>query len=148
MVKMNFTNSQTSFEYALYMIAASYFNKSACLSEITEKNMLLQYKEQKLNSQYQMEEICIEFMDNLVSKIPSRFFERSVAVKLNKTASGKTEIVIGDKQSFIVFHAPYAGKKSQIRYQIWCKKPLKIKWEERLHRAASLTENKIIEVQN
>ncbi len=127
MVKMNFTNSQTSFEYALYMIATSYFNKSACLSEITEKNMLLQYKEQKLNSQYQMEEICIEFMDNLVSKIPSRFFERSVAVKLNKTASGKTEIVIGDKQSFIVFHALYAGKKSQIRYQIWCKKPLKIK---------------------
>ncbi len=48
MVKMNFTNSQTSFEYALYMIAASYFNKSVCLSEITEKNMLLQYKEQKL----------------------------------------------------------------------------------------------------
>ena len=39
MVKMNFTNSQTAFEYALYMIAASYFNKSACLSEITEKNM-------------------------------------------------------------------------------------------------------------
>ena len=108
MVKMNFTNSQTSFEYALYMIEASYFNKSACLSEITEKNMLLQYKEQKLNSQYQMEEICIEFMDNLVSKIPSRFFQRSVAVKLNKTASGKTEIVIGDKQSFIVFHALYA----------------------------------------
>ena len=28
MVKMNFTNSQTAFEYALYMIAASYFNKS------------------------------------------------------------------------------------------------------------------------
>ena len=109
------------------MIATSYFNKSDCLSEITEKNMLLQYKEQKLNSQYQMEEICIEFMDNLVSKIPSRFFERSVAVKLNKTASGKTEIVIGDKQSFIVFHALYVGKKSQIRYQIWCKKPLKIK---------------------
>lgn len=24
MVKMNFTNSQTSFEYALYMIAVSY----------------------------------------------------------------------------------------------------------------------------
>ena len=24
MVKMNFTNSQTAFEYALYMIAASY----------------------------------------------------------------------------------------------------------------------------
>lgn len=127
MVKMNFTNNQTAFEYALYMIAASYFDKSACLSEITEKNMLLQYKEQKLNSQYQMEEICIEFMDNLVSKIPSWFFKRSVAVKLNKTASGKTEIVIGDKQSFIVFHALYAGKKSQIQYQIWCKKPLKNK---------------------
>lgn len=41
MVKMNFTNSQTSFEYSLYMIAASYFNKSACLSEITEKTELV-----------------------------------------------------------------------------------------------------------
>ena len=79
-----------------------------------------------------MEEICIEFMDNLVSKIPSRFFKRSVAVKLNKTASGKTEIVIGDKQSFIVFHALYAGKKSQIQYQIWCKKTLKNKMRRKV----------------
>ena len=31
MVKMNFTNSQTSFEYAPYMIATGYFNKSDCL---------------------------------------------------------------------------------------------------------------------
>lgn len=120
MVKMNFTNSQTSFEYALYMIAASYFNKSDCLSEITEKNMLLQYKEQKLNSQYQMEEICIEFMDNLVSKIPSRFFKRSVAVKLNKTASGKQRLSLGiNKASLYFMHYMQARNlKSGIRFGV------------------------------
>ena len=125
MVKMNFTNNQTAFEYALYMIAASYFDKKVCLSRITERNMLLQYKEQKLIKQYQMEDICIKFMDDLARKLPADFFNRTVETKLNRTASGITEIILGDNQSFIVFRAIYAGKKSKIQYQIWKKKPQK-----------------------
>ncbi|SDB03126.1 hypothetical protein [Eubacterium oxidoreducens] len=50
MEKMNFTNKQTAFEYAFYMIAASYFNKAICRSKMTEQNMLIQYKEQKVKT--------------------------------------------------------------------------------------------------
>lgn len=125
MVKMNFTNNQTAFEYALYMMAASYFDRTVCTSRLTERNMLLQYKKQKLNKQYQMEDTCIEFMDGLVKKIPADFFNRSVEAKLNRMESGLTEIIFGDAQSFIVFRALYAGKKSKIQYQIWKKKPQK-----------------------
>ncbi len=125
MVKMNFTNNQTAFEYALYMIAASYFDRTICISRVTERKMLLQYKEQKLNKQYQMEDICIEFMDDLAKKLPADFFNRTVEVKLNRMTSRIIEIIIGDNQSFIVFRAIYAGKKSEIQYQIWRKKPQK-----------------------
>lgn len=121
MVKMNFTNNQTAFEYALYMIAASYFDKTVCLSRITERNMFLQYKEQKLIKQYQMEEICISFMDELISKLPSSYFNRSVDVKLNRITPYLTEIAFLDEHMAITFRALYAGKKSKIIYQLWKK---------------------------
>lgn len=119
MVKMNFTNNQTAFEYALYMIAASYFDKAICQSRMMERNMLLQYKEQKQNTQYQMEEICIDFMEGLVRKLPPEFFNRTVEVKLNKTPSGLTEVVFLDNESIIAFRAKYAGRRTKIDIKIW-----------------------------
>ena len=123
MEKMNFTNNQTAFEYALYMIAASYFDKTVCLSKLTERNMFLQYKEQKLNKQYQMEDICIDYMEKLADKLPSNYFRFNMNVKLNRTASsGLTEIVFINEQNIITFQGVYAGNKSQIHYQVWTKK--------------------------
>lgn len=121
MVKMNFTNNQTAFEYALYMIAASYFDKTVCLSKQTERRMLLQYKEQKINKQYQMEDVCIDFMVELVSILPVGYFNRSVDVKLNRITPYLTEIAFLDERMAITFRALYAGKKSKIIYQLWKK---------------------------
>ena len=123
MVKMNFTDDQTAFEYALYMMAASYFKKTTCVSQLLERKMLLQFKEQKLNTQYQMEEICIEFMDNLAKTLPAGFFRQDMEVQLNKrNAAGLTEIIFMNEKSAITFKGKYAGKKSQIEYQIWGKR--------------------------
>lgn len=121
MVKMNFTNNQTAFEYALYMIAASYFDKTVCLSKQTERRMLLQYKEQKINKQYQMEDVCIDFMEELVSILPVGYFNRTVEVKLNRITPCLTEIAFLDEHMAITFRALYAGKKSKIIYQLWKK---------------------------
>lgn len=119
MVKMNFTNNQTSFEYALYMIASSYFDKATCKSGVLERKMLIQYKELKLDKQYQMEEICISFMDELVAKMPKHFFNRNVTVKLNRIHSGLTEIIFIDKHIVFALQAKYAGKKPTIKYRTW-----------------------------
>ena len=135
MMKMNFTNNQTAFEYVLYMIAASYFNKTVCLSEITERNMLLQYKEQPVNKQYRMEDICIDYMDKLIEKLPKKIFDRNMDVKLNILDTGMTEILFMDDESIVAFRGIYAGKQSQIQYQIWSKKSDKSKAKTRTKRS-------------
>ena len=80
MVKMSFTNNQTAFEYALYMIAGSYFDKATCKSKLIERNMLLQYKEQKIDKQYQMEDMCIRFMNKLAHNLPRNYFKQNMEV--------------------------------------------------------------------
>jgi len=40
MVKMNFTNNQAAFEYAMYMMLGSYFRKASCKNKLMEKKAL------------------------------------------------------------------------------------------------------------
>lgn len=122
MVKMKFTNNQTAFEYALYMIAASYFDKAVCDTKYTEKSMLLQYKEQKIENQYKMEDVCIRFMDKLAETLPEKFFKQNMQVRLRKREGKPTEILFMSKKDAISFRGIYAGKKSQIEYWIFTKK--------------------------
>lgn len=80
--KMNFTNNQTAFEYAIYMMVGSYFDKAVCTSNLQEKNMYLQYKEQKRESQYLMEDICLDYLEkNLINLVPSDFWNEKVGVR-------------------------------------------------------------------
>ncbi len=119
---MNVTNNQTAFEYALYMIAASYFNKVTCNSLINEKYMLLQYKEQKLDKQYQMEETCIRYMDELKKKFPKDFFQQNMNAKIRRHGkAAPTDIFFANDQYVIRFRGIYAGRKPQIEYRLWMK---------------------------
>ena len=118
MVKMNLTNNQTAFEYALYMIAASYFDKAVCMSYFTEKSMLLQYKEQKLDKQYQMEDVCIRFMDGVAEALPEKFFKQNMQVRLNKKEGAPTEIRFENEDYTLCCIGNYAGKKSKIEYRV------------------------------
>jgi len=122
MVKMNFTDNQTAFEYALYMIAASYFDKAVCTSGFTEKGMLLQYKEQKLDKQYQMEDICIHFMDKFAKSLPKKFFQQNMQVRLGKRKNAPTKIFFENDKYILCFIGNYAGMKSKIDYRILKKK--------------------------
>ncbi|MCR5685992.1 MAG: hypothetical protein K6G81_11345 [Lachnospiraceae bacterium] len=51
------------------MIAASYFSKAPCSTKLVERNMFLHYKEQRVKKQYEMEDICISYMDKLERKL-------------------------------------------------------------------------------
>lgn len=123
MAKTNLISNQRTLEYALYVIASSYFNKTSCKTKLTESSMLIQYKEQKLDKQYQMEELCEEYMEELANKFPHRIFEQNMTVHLRRKASNlPTEILFRSEQFIIIFSCLYAGKKSEISYKIWEKK--------------------------
>ena len=120
MVKINFTNNQTAFEYALYMIAGSYFDKAICKSQLIEHNMFIQYKEQRLDKQYQMEDICIHFMNDLVRRLPEKYFKQNMDVHLVRRKPGKPmQILFMSDEHIINVQCIYAGNKSKIDYTVW-----------------------------
>lgn len=83
MVKMNFTDNQTAFEYALYMMLGSYFDKAVCKNQLLEKKMYVQYLEQREKNQIQMENICIRFVEKkLFSLLPEELWKQQVEVQI------------------------------------------------------------------
>ena len=121
MMKMNLTNNQTAFTYALYMIASSYFDKAVCRNPLQERNMLLQYKEQKLSNQYDMEDLCIAYMDELQKKLPESFFKQNMTVHFRKNGNRITELLFVNRQCILEIYGVYKGKKSVIDCRLWVK---------------------------
>lgn len=117
MEKMSFTNKQTAFEYALYMIAASYFDKTVSKSKLIEKSMLVQYKEQKNDKQFDMEEFCIAYMEKISQKIPESFFRQNMEAHIVK-GNAPTEITFKGERGTAVFTVTFGGKNPKINCKI------------------------------
>lgn len=120
MVKMNFTENQTAFEYAMYMMFGSYFDKAVYKNKILEKKMRVQYMEQKEKNQIQMEDICIRFIEKkLMPQLPQGLWEQQVEVRILPTKKGIRDIQFrGSKYTLRVF-AVYKGKgNTVIHYEV------------------------------
>lgn len=121
MVKMSFTDNQVAFDYALYMIAASYFDKAVCKSKLNESRMFLQYNEQKLERQYSMEDICIRFMNGIMPVLPKELFSQCVDVHLGRKLYNCrfiTEVCFVSELYTISFYGTYKGKGTEIQYEL------------------------------
>ena len=123
MVKMNFTDNQTAFEYTIYMIVGSYFKKTTCLSTLQERSMRLQYCEQKLENQYRMEDVCISYVEReLLSKLPESFWNREMEVHFVKECSGGiSEIRFTSDDCILWIRGLYEGKHSELFHAILVK---------------------------
>ena len=124
MVKMNFTDNQTAFEYAMYMMLGSCYSKAVCKNKLMEKKMYVQFLEQKERNQIQMEDICIEYIENeLKPQLPKEFWNQQVEVRFASTNR--------DGVRDIQFHGPeyvhrvagvYRGKRNtHIQHEVWKK---------------------------
>ena len=114
MVKMNFTRNQTAFEYVIYMMLGSYFRKAICKNRNLEKNMYVQYLEQKEKSQIQMEDICIRYVERkLMSNFPDWFWEQDVEVRFCPTdMKGIREVQFHGKDFVLHVGGIYRGKRN------------------------------------
>ena len=124
MVKMNFTNNQTAFEYAIYMMFGSYFDKTSCKNPLLEKKMHVQYQEQKEQKQIEFENICIRFMEKeLLPNTPKKFWEQKVEVKFCPTKwDGIQDIQFHGSEYVLRVRGIYRGKhKTDIHYGVWQK---------------------------
>lgn len=119
--KMNFTSDQTAYEYAIYMIAGSYFPKTKCISPLQEKKMRLQYCEQKVTNQYKMEENCIAYIENtLLQKMPKALWKQNMEAQfLVDQETGLTEIRFKSEHYILRLWGTYAGSRSRVHHQLW-----------------------------
>lgn len=123
MVKMNFSDNQTTFDYVLYMIAASYFDGAECRNKLLERSMMLQYKEQKLDTQCRMERICIDYMERLQKKFPAKFFRQKMQVCFRRKENGARDIYFVSDRYILKFAGIYDGRDTRINGNLWVKKP-------------------------
>ena len=114
MVKMNFTNDQTAFEYVIYMMLGSYFKKAVCKNKLLEKKLFVQYLEQKEKKQLQMEDICIRYVEKkLMPNFPEKFWEQEVEVKFCPTdINGVKEVQFHGKDYILYVGGIFRGKRN------------------------------------
>lgn len=124
MVKMNFTDSQTAFEYAMYAMLGSYYDKAVCKNKLMEKKMYVQFLEQKERNQVQMEEICIRFIEKkLMPQLPKEFWNQQVEVRFSHAnEAGVRDIQFHSPEYVLCIGGLYQGKgNTQIQYEVWRK---------------------------
>lgn len=126
MVKIKFANNQLAFEYALYMITSSYFKKTSCITSLLEKKLFLYYNEQKSNTQYHMEDLCIRHIEQeLLHNIPKSLWNETVKVRLIKHPNQNcTEIQFIGESYILRLKGTYCGKTAKIEHEIWSTKQL------------------------
>ena len=123
MEKMNFTDNQTAFEYAIYMIVGSYFKKASCASSLQERSMRLQYCEQKQESQYRMEDVCISYVEQeLLPKLPETFWNREMQVHFVRGCGGGiSEIRFSSDNWILRIRGVYNGKHTELFHTVLVK---------------------------
>lgn len=122
-VKMNLTNNQVAFEYAIYMMVGSYFKKAVCKNKMLEKSMRIQFLEQKEKKQYEMEDRCIRFIEKkMLPSIPDKFWNEEKEVHFKASEDGKiTHILFIGKSNVLEVHGIYAGDNAGLYYSTWTK---------------------------
>ncbi len=119
MDRINPTNDQAAFEYTLYMIASSYFDKATCITDLTERNLLLHYKEQKESAQLNMEDYCIRFMECFEDRLGENFFAKEVNVRLIREKEDRPiSVIFTGKDMELKLSALYRRNHSVIRYSV------------------------------
>ena len=123
MEKMNFTDNQTAFDYAIYMIVGSYFKKTSCASSLQERSMRLQYCEQKQEIQYRMEDVCISYVEQeLLPKLPETFWNREMQVHFVRGCGGGiSEIRFSSDTCILRIRGLYKGKHSELFHTVLAK---------------------------
>lgn len=115
MTKVNYNKNtqediQMALTYAMYMMLTSYFEHAECKTPLYEKKLYLRYMGQKVKDQYQLEDYCLQYLQNtLLARYPKKFWNRKVVVGITPNADGKGDtILIAD---------PHMELKMTVEYQ-------------------------------
>ena len=121
---MNTIEKQHAFDYCMYMMLASYFKKSVCVSRIQEEKLFLYYKELKPQEQIDMEQQCIRLIEkDLMKGIPKKAWNFRIEVHLRGNEKyPQTEMQIRFKNHILQLFTEYQKRNPELRYSMWVKR--------------------------
>ena len=113
------SNDTLAFDYAIYMIVGSYFRSTRCTGPIFEKKLRLHYCEQKLSSQYKMEERCISFAEKVLFKeLPTSLLTSDVSVSFLPRKGKNSIIHFSCKEFSLVIFGKMSGCRATFSYSL------------------------------
>lgn len=116
-------NHQNAFDYCMYMMLASNFQKSHISTPLHEKKLYLYYKEEKESDQIQMEEQCLRYIQKLEQKLPPEVWQQSMDVHLVGRPDGAyTTIKLQSRDYVIYVKTQYSKNNPQINLKLWTRK--------------------------
>ena len=124
MEKEKTNDSQSAFEYAIYVIVGSYFNGTSCISTQLEKTLKIKFLDQKQDKQAALEENCINFVEKkLMRNIPSDVWQGTAQVKLGvKNEERIPEVRFTTDKYMLRIFGVYKGKGTELDYKLLTRK--------------------------
>lgn len=126
MMKMKFTNERLAFDYTIYMIVGSYFKKAKCQNQFMETRLRINYLEEKVNSQYRMEEVCINYTEKKLRKeLPGDIWDEEMKVYFVCDKDNMTYVAFVGEKYILCLKGKYRGKGKKNSYRLFVKKQTK-----------------------
>ena len=114
MAKMNDEGMQNAFDYVLFMISSSYFEKQPVnQNTFQEKRLFCYYKDVSSKIQIEMEHTCIRYVEKELSKIvPESFWNQESEYKnmvymVPDEENGVTEIIYETEKNILRLKGKY-----------------------------------------
>ncbi len=102
---------QKAFDYCTYMMLSSYFDKAICKNKAYESKLFLYYQDLSVSQQIEMECRCLKTLrEDVLCKLPKKFFYQMVEIHLVPQPGGGTEIVIFDGINVIGVSTVYGSQ--------------------------------------
>ncbi len=121
---MNQTEKQRAFDYSMYVMLSSYFDKAICSTKLQQKKLCLAYQELKDKEKEQFDEKSIQIIEKeLLPNIPEWFFNQKLELLLIGMEDEEcTEFRLQNKKYILRVKALYDRKKTKLAYQVWRRK--------------------------
>ena len=120
---MDRLTKQRAFDYSMFLMLSSYFDKAECSSELQKKKLHLAYQELKDEDKDAFDGQSIAVIEKeLLPNLPKDFTERNMQLALlgseNKLC---TEMRLSDAEYVLRIKARYGKKTAVLVHEIWKK---------------------------
>jgi len=115
---------QRAFDYSMFIMLSSYFDKSVCTTKLQEKKLCLAYQELKEAAKEDYDEKSIRVIEEeLLPNLPKSFTKQPMElVLLGREDKPYTEIRLQNEDYVLRLKSRYHKKAPQMVYEIWQKK--------------------------